>query len=183
MKSVLFVTGNRGKADEVRKLLAPIRVDVGDAELDEVKSLSQGAALKSKALHAYALFKKPLVVEDTCLFLDAFPDFPGTYSKFMVRTIGLEGVLRLLDGKKRAAAFVTLVAFVNEGGMRVFRGECRGRITKRIVPPVPEGLAYDAVFVPDGEKRTFSKMTAEEKAEYSHRARAFGAFGKWYVDS
>ena len=140
-------------------------------------------ALKSKALHAFALFKKPLVVEDTCLFLDAFPEFPGTYSKFMVRTIGLEGVLRLLEGKKRGAVFVTLVAFVSGGGMRVFRGECGGRITKRIVPPVPGGLAYDAVFIPDGEKRTFSKMTKEDKAKYSHRARAFGAFRKWYLDS
>ncbi|MFH0834793.1 MAG: non-canonical purine NTP pyrophosphatase [Candidatus Micrarchaeota archaeon] len=183
MKNVLFVTGNKGKAEEVRKLLAPLSVAVEEAELDEIKSLSHEAALKSKALHAFALFKKPLLVEDTCLFLDAFPNFPGTYSKFMARTIGLEGMLRLLEGKKRGAAFVTLVAFVNEGGMRVFKGECRGEITKKIIPPVPEGLAYDAVFVPTGEKRTFSKMTKEEKARFSHRAKAFESFRKWYVDS
>jgi len=183
MRSVLFVTGNKGKAEEVRRLLSPLSVAVEEAELDEIKSLSHEAALKSKALHAYALFRKPLVVEDTGLFLDAFPQFPGTYSKFAVRTMGLDGILRLLEGRKRGATFVTLVAFVNEGGMRVFKGECRGKITRKVIRPVPDGLAYDAVFIPDGEKRTFSKMTKEEKAKYSHRAKAFGAFRKWYVDS
>jgi XTP/dITP diphosphohydrolase len=54
-----------------------------------------------------------------------------------------------------------------------FEGECRGEI-------IPEwrghaGFGYDPVFLVPEAGRTFGEMSPEEKALYSHRARAVRA--------
>ena len=41
------------------------------------------------------------------------------------------------------------------------------------------GFGYDALFVPEGENRTFAQMTEHEKNIMSHRARAITAFSQY----
>lgn len=52
-----------------------------------------------------------------------------------------------------------------------------GRVTGHLVwPPRGSGnFAYDPLFVPDGETRTFAEMEPEEKNTHSHRAAAVRA--------
>ena len=42
------------------------------------------------------------------------------------------------------------------------------------------GFGYDAVFMPEGETRSFSEMREKEKNAISHRKRALEAFVKFY---
>jgi len=181
MKNFVFVSGNAGKVNELRLLLPQFEISSVNLDFPEIKSLHQQETVVRKALDAFALIKKPLVVEDTGLYLKAFQNFPGTYSKFAVQTIGIDGLLKLLEGKERGAHFLSMVAFISENNYpQIFEGWCDGKITEAIRPPVEEDLPYDVVFSPEGEERTFSQMTKEEKAKFSHRAKAFQKFAEWF---
>ena len=107
--------------------------------------------------------------------------FPGAYAAFVNRTIGPEGLLRLMSGSSnRSAEFVSAVAFVGHSpGPRVFVGRLRGNISLR--PRGSHGFGFDPVFVPAGLQRTLAELTLEEKCALSHRAKALRAMGRWLV--
>ncbi|MDI6738306.1 MAG: non-canonical purine NTP pyrophosphatase, partial [Nanoarchaeota archaeon] len=56
---------------------------------------------------------------------------------------------------------------------------CRGRIAEKKSEIID--FAYDTIFVPEGETRTFSEMKKEEKEQHSHRAKALNEFLKWHA--
>ncbi|MBI5229610.1 non-canonical purine NTP pyrophosphatase [Candidatus Micrarchaeota archaeon] len=178
---ILFVTGNKGKLEEARSILEGFEVDALNADIPEIKSLDQHQVVIEKAKKAFEVAKKPLFVEDTALYLKSFKDFPGTYTAFAYETIGLEGILKLIEGMNKQAHFLALVAFVDEEGKTtVLEGRCDGLISKEIIPPVDETLPYDSVFIPlEGDGRTFSQMTKKEKDALSHRGRVLRKLREW----
>jgi len=120
----------------------------------------------------------PCRVEDSGFFVEELNGFPGTYSKYVQETIGNEGILKLLEGKEnRNAYFKTVIGYCDENGVKLFKGIVRGKVSEEIRSK-GFGFAYDSIFIPEGEDRTFAEMTAEEKSEISHRKRAFEEFKK-----
>ncbi len=175
-----FLTSNRHKFLEARAALGPAvpleQVAVAKPELqaDDLETIARfGAGFAARVLG------RPVVVEDTGLFVDGLGGFPGPYSNYVFRTIGNAGVLKLLDGvKDRRALFRSVVAFAVPGGEpATFAGEVRGRIGFQ--PRGKGGFGYDPVFVCKG--RTFGEMGVREKGAVSHRGRAFRRFGVWWV--
>ena len=75
----------------------------------------------------------------------------------------------------RSARFRTVVTVVwPDGSALVVDGVCEGMIATR--ERGERGFGYDPVFIPlEGDGRTFSEMSEEEKNAVSHRGRAFGA--------
>jgi XTP/dITP diphosphohydrolase len=175
-----FVTTNDGKWREVSALLAKhgIAVEKINAKVLEVQSDDLAEIARISALDAYRSFGGELFVEDAGLFVDALNGFPGPYSSYAYRTIGVRGLLKLMEGvERRAAVFRSAVAYVDrEGSVNVFVGEVRGFIATE--PRGTKGFGFDPVFVPLGSERTFAEMDVEEKNRYSHRARAVGELVK-----
>jgi len=80
-------------------------------------------------------------------------------------------ILRELSGASdRSARFRTVVAFAEDGAVRFFEGVCPGRILEE--ERGAGGFGYDALFVPEGETRTFAELSPAEKNAVSHRGRA-----------
>jgi XTP/dITP diphosphohydrolase len=79
------------------------------------------------------------------------------------------------DARDRSAYFISVFAFVlPDGTEQIFEGRCNGQM---VWPPRGTGgHGYDPIFMADGETRTFGEMTLDEKAKYSHRAKAFQKF-------
>ncbi|MBI5035980.1 non-canonical purine NTP pyrophosphatase, partial [Candidatus Micrarchaeota archaeon] len=149
MKKIFLVTTNEGKVIEAKGILKGVGVEHFPAEVTEIKSISMEETITEKAKTAYSMVKKAVVVEDTGFFLDAYKDFPGTYTKFCVTLIGLGGFLKLLEGKKRGAKFVTMIALYDGKKTKVFKGEVKGRVSESIREPVPKKLPFDAIFMPE----------------------------------
>ncbi|MEM3087233.1 MAG: XTP/dITP diphosphatase [Halobacteria archaeon] len=175
-----FLTSNRHKFLEARAALGPevaleqIAVPKPELQADDLETIARfGAGFAARVLG------RPVVVEDTGLFVDALRGFPGPYSNYVFRTIGNAGVLRLLDGaKNRKALFRSVVAFAVPGGEpATFAGEVRGRIG--LAPRGKGGFGYDPVFIYKG--RTLAEMSVREKGAVSHRGRAFRRFGTWWT--
>jgi XTP/dITP diphosphohydrolase len=182
MQPITFATGNPKKAEEVRRILKPygIEVDVIKARKIEIQdeSIERIAAFSARMLSKR--IGKPLIVEDTGLFIDALKGFPGPYSAYVYRTIGLTGVLKLMENiKNRDATFRCVVAYCEPGGKPLtFKGEVRGCIAYEARGDA--GWGYDPIFEPRGYSRTYAELGLY-KDEISHRAEALREFARWYI--
>ncbi|MFQ6052605.1 MAG: XTP/dITP diphosphatase [Candidatus Bathyarchaeia archaeon] len=179
-----MATGNRDKYLEARATLSKLGVELRLLEVDRMEIQADDLeAIASFSVGRVATGGRPVVVEDAGLFIDRYGGFPGPYSSYALRTIGLEGVLKLMEGvESRGAAFRSAVAYRHGDEVRCFIGTVRGRIARSIRGA--GGFGYDPIFIPEeGDGRTFGEMEAEEKNALSHRARAFRSFGEWLTSA
>lgn len=181
MRTILFVTSNENKFREVKSYLekAGIHLERSILEIVEKQYATEREVSLNKALSAAKILNRPVLVEDTGVYFSAFKSFPGPYAKQVFENIGIDGILKLLDGKNREAVMRTSFAYCEPGGMPVaFTGEVSGKIAER--PSEVISFAYDTLFVPEDESKTFSEMSVGEKERYSHRIRALQEFLNWW---
>jgi XTP/dITP diphosphohydrolase len=127
--------------------------------------------------------RRALIVEDAGLFVDSLHGFPGPFSSHAYKTLGIGGLLRLLEGSRsRRASFKSAVAYcVPSGEPRVFEGLVTGSISRS--PSGENGFGFDPVFVPAGSRRSMGQLSLEEKCAVSHRGQALRKFAAWYTRS
>jgi XTP/dITP diphosphohydrolase len=148
----------------------------------EIQSESLEEIAKTSAIHAYRQCGLPIIVEDAGLFIEALNGFPGPYASYVYKTIGNEGLLKLMkETNNRKARFQSVVAYFYEDleSPICFRGEVLGEITQT-VRKGSSGFGFDPVFKPMQSDKTFAEMSIAEKNRYSHRAKAFRKFARWY---
>jgi XTP/dITP diphosphohydrolase len=118
-------------------------------------------------------------VEDTGLFFNAYPNFPGLNTKWIIKKIGYDGILRLLAEKDRTAYFRTVLAYCKPGGeVILFEGKIEGRISEEVIGKDEDCMDYDRLFIPLGETLPFS-MRMDNKRQTSHRKIAFQKLGEY----
>lgn len=182
-----LVTSNLHKFNEVRPVLSKYniaagmlrKIDAVEIQDDDIENVA-----KTSALDAVRKSRLPIVVEDAGLFIETLSSFPGPYSSFVYRTIGNDGVLKLMRNvANRGARFRSVVAFSSpeQAEPLSFSCEVRGEIVKRKRGTC--GFGFDPIFKPSSSQKTFAEMTVDEKNKYSHRASAFRRFAKWYAAS
>ncbi|MBS7636331.1 XTP/dITP diphosphatase [Candidatus Bathyarchaeota archaeon] len=184
-KVIFFATNNINKFNEARRILSRYKIAVGMIRVKtlEIQSESLEEIAKTSAIHAYKQCGLPLIVEDAGLFVEALSGFPGPYSSYVYKTIGNEGLLELMEKTaNRQAKFQSVVAFFSEelDAPICFKGEVAGEITKELRRESYHGFGFDPIFKPANSQKTFAEMSIAEKNKYSHRARAFRKFAKWY---
>jgi len=187
MDQIAFASTNESKFKEVDAFLAKfkVKVDLFRLELREIQSDSLEEIATEKALTAYKVIKEKLIVEDTGLFIHALNYFPGSYSSFVLRTIGNSGILDLLASKQdRSATFKSVIAFNNGESTHIFTGEVSGIISPVITK---HGWGYDPIFIPLDHNdevyvKTYGEMSVEKKNEISHRSQALRKFIEWYME-
>ncbi len=167
---LLFVSSNAGKVREVEAILgAP--VEQLDLDVPEIQALDVEAVVHQKALIAFAHAGRPVVVEDTGLYVDALRGLPGALVRWFLATIGPAGICALIPHEAgRGALARTAVAFCDGESVEVLTGETRGEIA---LNPVGEGgFGWDSIFRPAGAAKTFAEMDQTEKHTYSMRRQA-----------
>jgi XTP/dITP diphosphohydrolase len=170
------VTSNEGKAREFAAALAgvPWRVERVSMEYQEVQAdtLDEVAMESACWLVEGGEVEPPFVLEDAGLFVEALEGFPGVYSSYVYRTLGCEGVLRLMGGRgDRRARFESRLALVLPGGeVELLSGTSHGSVAEGARGS--GGFGFDPIFVPEGEAKTFAEMSLGEKEAHSHRGRA-----------
>ena len=178
MKRLVFITSNKGKVTEAAVRLAPLgyTVEQNDLGYPEVQADSLQEVALFGVEHVRTRMRSAFFLEDSGLFISSLAGFPGVYSKYVFLTIGLRGVLQLMEEKPdRSAVFRSVIAYSAPGqDPELFVGECPG--TLAFNPRGTGGFGYDPVFIPTGEQRTFAEMTTEEKTKISHRGRALALF-------
>ena len=187
--TIVLATRNPGKIAEMRALLADLPVallTVADLEappkvIEDAPTLEGNAVKKARVLHQYTGL--PTLADDTGLEVDALDGRPGVHSARFAGPEADDAANRALllremaDKVDRTARFRTIVAFVEDEVVRTFAGLCDGQILP--VEHGTGGFGYDALFVPEGEVRTFAELDADAKNAISHRGRALRSFARY----
>lgn len=167
---LLFVSGNAGKAREIEAMLGT-PIEQLALDLPEIQALAVDDVARHKAATAFERAGRPVVVEDTGLYVEALRGLPGALVRWFLATIGPAGICDLIPtGADRAARARTAVAYCDGGRLEIFAGETAG-----VIAPAPAGqggFGWDPIFRPLGASRTFAEMTLAEKAGYSMRRKA-----------
>jgi XTP/dITP diphosphohydrolase len=196
---LLVATRSRPKVLEIRAILDSVRglelctpEDLGLDEDPEEESIEAFETFEENALAKARWFHDrtglPCVADDSGLEVDALGGRPGVRSKRFAPTsfersgesrsdANIRFLLRELEtvpDTDRGARFVCVAALVGlDPEPHVYRGEVTGRILSQ--PRGEGGFGYDPVFLAPDLHRSFAELSREEKADRSHRGRAFGA--------
>ncbi len=112
--SIVLVTQNKHKLAELTPLFEEYEMPFETTSLEkfEIRSDNVEEIAEAAAKHAYMTLGKPVVLDDTGFFVSALKNFPGSYAGFVLKAIGYEGILKLLEGvEDRSARFVSAVGF------------------------------------------------------------------------
>lgn len=184
MKTIYFVTGNKGKLLEAKAKFSDLDIDITQKDLGypEIQADSLEDVARFGADHIQQRFNHAFILEDAGLFIDAVGGFPGVYSAYIFYKIGCSGILKLLegfDGEKRKATFRSVYIYGEPGKKPLlFVGECRGKISSKALGD--HGFGYDPIFIPEGETKTFAQMGTEEKNNLSHRGKSLDKLKEFF---
>lgn len=179
-----YVTSNNGKFQEVSQLLKDhphldCKITQSHLETTEIQSDDQEEITHRKALEAWDLLKTPLLVEDAGIFFEQYHNFPGTFSKWVFKSLGFEGLCKLYRPGDRAQFQVTLCYIESPASLHFFKGTSSGTL----IAPKPgynPQLPYSVIFVPDGYTQSYQELSdAGEVRAISPRKKAFLAFAEW----
>jgi XTP/dITP diphosphohydrolase len=176
---LLFVTGNKNKFIEAERILKEygIIIDHFDLPHNEVRAESCEEVARHSLHSLHRHLDVPFFVEDAGLFIEALNGFPGTFSAWVFKKLGNEGILKLMEGKKnRNAVFKSAVAVFYHGQSKIFSGEVKGKIALKEAGK--EGFGFDPIFLPQGCKKTFAE-NEKLKLINSHRKNALDKMAGW----
>ena len=200
MKRIFIATSNQGKLRDFRAAAAAYEVEV--AALPELLSLpavvEDGDTFEANARKKAEIYSRYapgeiVLSDDSGLEVDALNGAPGVHSARYAaeaphlvhnntddeaNNARLIRELRNVPPERRTGRFVCVIAAARDGQtLAVFEGKAEGAILE--VPRGVNGFGYDPLFFFPQIQKTFAELTAEEKAQYSHRGAAFQQFLQW----
>src|SRR5215472_17372711 len=200
MKQVLVATSNPGKVRDFAG--AAFRYNIEIASIPNFASLPtvvedgrtfEANACKKAEQYSRHLPGKLVIADDSGLEVDALGGAPGVHSARYaadeppaaeentddeLNNAKLIRLIAKIAPEKRTGRFVCRIAAACDGKtLAVFEGKAEGIILDQ--PRGANGFGYDPLFYFPQIKKTFAELTAEEKAQYSHRGAAFRKFLEW----
>ncbi len=183
-QTLVLATHNPDKQAEMNAVLSDLGLDVIGLdqypEIDDIPengtTLLENALIKARAVHLKTGF--PALADDTGLEVDALHGEPGVYSArfagedatYQDNVKKLLSVMAGVSKQNRTARFRTVVALIDSDTELWTEGIIEGLITRE--QRGAGGFGYDPIFEAADTGKTFSEMSAAQKNEISHRARA-----------
>ncbi|KAM9324778.1 inosine triphosphate pyrophosphatase [Gastrophryne carolinensis] len=185
-RSIVFVTGNAKKLEEVIQILGdkfPCKLVAKKIDLPEYQGEPDEISIQ-KCKEAAAQIQGPVIVEDTCLCFNALGGLPGPYIKWFLDKLKPEGLHQMLAGFEDKSAFALCTFAYSTGNLedpvQLFRGKTLGQI---VSPRGPRDFGWDPCFQPDGFEQTYAELPKEVKNSISHRYRALKEMSDYFIQN
>ena len=189
-----FITSNKGKIAALKRSFLnagrfdikvnQVQADIVEPQLNNIADVS-----KYKAMEAFKILKKPILVEDGGLVIEALNGFPGPYTKYVLSTIGIDGILKLMNGENnRAAKFVSFATFVGNDGtvcqFERFGDNFEIAYERKNVHPDAWSDLWQVMYMKDYGKMLceFSKQELSDFTERSQTSGSLQQFAKWFLE-
>jgi XTP/dITP diphosphohydrolase len=200
MRQVLIATSNPGKLRDFAGAAGPRGIQIVGVPnfssippvVEDGLTFEANARKKAEEYSRYVLGEL-VVADDSGLEVDALNGAPGVHSARYAadqphladentddeaNNARVLRELRTVPDKDRTARFVCVLAVARDGNtLATFRGTAEGVILH--TPRGVNGFGYDPLFYFPQIQKTFAELTAEEKANHSHRGAAFRQFLQW----
>ncbi|MBW9157768.1 MULTISPECIES: non-canonical purine NTP pyrophosphatase [Clostridium] len=185
MKKIIFVTSNKGKIASVQRDLKNIKVLAYNADLIEPRSDDIKEIAKQKVLQAYKIVKKPCIALDSGFFISELNGFPKAYVNHMLETIGINGVLKLMEGiSNRYCEFKSCLAYYDGINLEFFESKSPGTISESIKGNENENKWSDLwyIFKPEKFNKTLAEFSEDDFKIYDELKEDsyIRKFGIWY---
>jgi len=201
MDHIFIASSNPGKLRDFAGAAAPLGIEIAaipnfaslPAVVEDGMTFEENARKKAES-YSRAVPGEIILADDSGLEVDALKGAPGVHSARYAaeaphlinnntddeaNNARLLRELKDVPDDKRSARFVCVIAAARDGQtLEVFRGEAEGTILHRARGT--NGFGYDPLFYFPQIQKAFAELTAEEKAQYSHRGAAFRQFLAWY---
>ena len=176
-KEITFVTGNPTKVLHANEVLRNFGYTAVARKVDFIEPREEDPAkvATEKAIQAFRELKRPLMVEDSGIFIKALNGFPKTYIRFVEGTIGMIGILKMVERvTDRYAEFRQSLAYI-EPGMeepKVFSYIDGGYTLadKVWVSRYDDAGEFDKILIPPGETQPLCMFTKEWRAKRDKEA-------------
>lgn len=189
MKEIVFVTHNKGKAKSAEKYFNNLKFTTYDFELEEPRSDDIKEIATAKVKQAYELVNKPCIALDTGFFIEELNGFPRAFVNFALDTIGINGFLKLMEGKEnRKCEFRECLAYHDGEEIHYFYGKHPGNLATKIQGVDQEEKWSDLwyIFKPEHFEKTLAQMDAKEREgrrKVDGSEEALKVFAEWYQEN
>lgn len=188
MKKIILASNNKGKIEEIKKILNDMNVEVFSLKemgididvVEDGETFEENAKKKCSEIYKELIRRKEcnfiVMADDSGLEVEALNNEPGVYSARYAGEHGddkknNEKLILNLQGipyEERKARFICQLALINENNeYRGVKAAVEGYILME--EKGLDGFGYDPLFYYEPLGKTFSEMTMEEKNKISHR--------------
>ena len=195
MKEFLFASTNLGKLKEVENFISGSLKVISPADprfvgtaipriVEDADSYYEHALRKAIGFHR--VYKMPVLSDDSGLEIDVLGGLPGVNSayfggegiKWPARWAKVWEALKPFPESRWGARFRCILCYYDGRSVPVyFSGVVEGSIMAKASGT--GGFGFDPIFQSIELGKSFGDVTADEKAQVSHRARALKAFLAW----
>ncbi|MDP2631775.1 MAG: non-canonical purine NTP pyrophosphatase [Candidatus Uhrbacteria bacterium] len=185
---ISFATTNKGKIQSLQCDFegVPVTIVPVDMDIPEIRSDETSEIAIKKAEYAFGHIKKPCIALDGGFYIPVLGGFPKAYVNFAVDTIGIEGILKLIEGKDRTCEFRDSLAYIDETLSEpvLFEAHIKGMLAEE---PRGELQAHNwgelhKVFIPNDQTKTLAEMNVDEMANWrkgEYHNSCGRTFAKW----
>jgi XTP/dITP diphosphohydrolase len=188
-RKILFATSNKTKVAIAKEVLHKygIKVIQKSINLEEPQSTDIDEVALRKAMQISKKIKQKFIVDDSGIYIKALKKFPGALLKNVNKSLGDEGLLKLMSKEKdRGATFVNVLVFYDSKTKekKVFRTVIYGRIARKAVGNRKTGWAIERIFIPKNSTKTIAQFNEKEWNEFWKWFKSrlhYNKFGKWFT--
>lgn len=183
---IVFVTSNLGKVKSAQRDLKDVEVIQYKAELIEPRSDNIREIAKQKVKQAYKIVKKPCIAMDAGFFIEELNGFPRAYVNHALDTIGIEGILKLMEDKEnRNCRFKECLVYYDGSSIECFEAETKGRLSREIrgFDNKENWSKLSHIFEVEEVGKTIAELDDNERVKYLSKEEqsCFKKFIKWYL--
>ena len=138
---------------------------------------------------AYKMVNRPCIALDTDFRIDELNGFPRAFVNFSLDTIGIDGILKLMENKdNRNCTFNECLAYHDGNEIHYFYGKHPGSLSYKIQGLDKKEKWSDLwyIFKPKGFEKTLAEMNEEERENRSAVDGSYSAlerFAEWYENN
>ncbi len=168
MLKINYITTNSFKVKVAKENLESLGVEIIAKKIDcpEIQADTIEEVANYSSQYASNYLKENTLKNDSGLIIPALNNFPAAYTKYVDQTLGIEGILKLMENQEnREAYFLEVLSYTEYGKEPVaFISKTKGTIAKE--PSGEYGWSWDFIFIPEGSDKTMGNYPDEERWKF-----------------
>ena len=185
---ITICTWNSWKFEQIAAVLRPDFACVQQAvDLFEPQTNDMLEVSRMKAVEAFEKVWWPVLVDDSGIYFDAYPDFPGVFSKYIFQSLGVVWLQKLFaDQSNTKAWYQSVLSYMDETleEPQQFVGKIFGVIDFSFLDRVQfdPHLPYDVLFRLE-DSTTVVQLDMPSFTLHNHRSRAARELKDWLIET